>query len=130
MLYKVEPSSTFYNNLFFQLATLKFVARQVEHAVVIWATTCSTCNATMLRDKLNKNAARITGPLGVLFKISDEHLRPFHMGVPLGGGGGGWIKNRPCDVDARTTMKVTFGFRSNKVNKREMAHYLFHFFSQ
>ena len=37
-----------------QLATLKFVARQVEHAVVIRATTRSTCNATMLRDKLQK----------------------------------------------------------------------------
>ena len=57
MLYKVEPSSTFCND-FFQLATLKFVARQVEHAVVIRATTRSTCNA-MLRDKLNKNFARI-----------------------------------------------------------------------
>ncbi len=64
MLHKVEPSSTFCNN-FFQLATPKFVARQVEGAVVIRATTCSTCNATMLRDKLNKNVARITGPLPV-----------------------------------------------------------------
>ena len=61
MLHQVEPSSTFYNNVF-QLATLKCVARQVEHTVVIRATTRSTCNATMLRDKLNKNVARITGP--------------------------------------------------------------------
>ena len=45
-------------------ATLKFVARQVEHAVVIRATTRSTCNATMLRDKLNKSVARITGSSG------------------------------------------------------------------
>ena len=33
MLHKVEPSSTFCNN-FSQLATLKFVARQVEHPTV------------------------------------------------------------------------------------------------
>ena len=46
MLHKVEPSSTFCN-FFFQLATLKFVARQVEHAVIIRATTRLTCNATM-----------------------------------------------------------------------------------
>ena len=59
---KVEPSSTFCNN-FFQLATLTSVARQVEHAVVIRATTRSTCNATMMRDKLNKNVAHITGLL-------------------------------------------------------------------
>ena len=64
MLHKVEPSPTFCNN-FFQLATMKFVTRQVEHAVEIRATTHLTCNATMLRDKLNKNVARITGPLGI-----------------------------------------------------------------
>ena len=40
-----------------------FVERQVEHGVVIRATTRSTCNETMLPDKLNKNVARITGPL-------------------------------------------------------------------
>ena len=34
MLHKVEPSFTFCNN-FFQLATLKFVVRQVEHTVGI-----------------------------------------------------------------------------------------------
>ena len=51
--------STFCNNSF-QLATLKFVARQVEHAVVILATTRSTCNATRLQDMFNKNVARIT----------------------------------------------------------------------
>ena len=62
MLQKVELGSTLCNMLV-QLATLKFVARQVEHVVVIQATTRSTCNATMLRDKLNKNVARITGPL-------------------------------------------------------------------
>ena len=62
MLHKVEPSSTFCNN-YFQLATLKFVARRVEHAVVIRSTTLSTCNETMLRDKLKKSVARITGPL-------------------------------------------------------------------
>ena len=38
MLRKVDPSSTFCNK-FLQLATLKFVAWQVEHAVVIRATT-------------------------------------------------------------------------------------------
>ena len=32
MLHKVEPSSTFCKN-FFQLATMKFVARQGEHTV-------------------------------------------------------------------------------------------------
>ena len=53
MLNKVEPGSTFCNNCF-QLATLKFVARQVEHAVEIRTTTRSTCNAKMLRDKLKK----------------------------------------------------------------------------
>ena len=37
MLHKVDTSYTFFN-IFFQLATLKFVAWQVEHAVVIWAT--------------------------------------------------------------------------------------------
>ena len=62
MLKKVEPSSTFCNN-FFKLARMKFVAGQVEHTVVIRATTRSTRNATMLRDKLNKYVACITGPL-------------------------------------------------------------------
>ena len=61
MLCKVDPSSTFCNK-FFQLATLKFVALQVEHAVVIQAETRSTCNATMLHDKLNENVAYITWP--------------------------------------------------------------------
>ena len=44
---------------------MKFVARQVEQTVVIHvrATTRSNYNAIMLQDKLNKNAARITGPL-------------------------------------------------------------------
>ena len=46
-----------------QLATPKIVARQFEHTVVIRATTGSTCNATILRDKLNKNVARIARPL-------------------------------------------------------------------
>ena len=49
---------------FFILATLKFVAWKVEHAVVVRATTRSICNATMLRDKLKENADRITWPLG------------------------------------------------------------------
>ena len=61
MLQKVELGSTFCNMLL-QLATPKSVAKQAEHAVVIRTTTRSTCNATMLRDKLNKNVARITGP--------------------------------------------------------------------
>ena len=34
-VHKVEPSSAYCSILFFQLATLKFVARQVEYAVVI-----------------------------------------------------------------------------------------------
>ena len=50
-------------NILLQLATLKFVAWKVEHAVVIRATTLSTCNATMLRHKLNENVARSTWPL-------------------------------------------------------------------
>ena len=63
MLRKVGPSSTFCNK-FFQLATLKLVVWQVEHAVsvAIRETTRSTCNATMLRDRLNENVARITWP--------------------------------------------------------------------
>ena len=65
MLRKVDPSSTF------QLATLKFVAWKVEHAVVIRATTSFTCSATMLRDKLNENVARITWPL-IFFSIPDH----------------------------------------------------------
>ena len=65
MLRKVDQSSTFWNK-FFQLATLKFVAWQVKQAVVIRATTRSTCSATMLRHKLNENVARITWPLDVV----------------------------------------------------------------
>ena len=61
MVRKVDPSFTFCNK-FFQLVTLKFVAWQVEHAVVIRATTPSTCNATMFRDKLKENVARIIWP--------------------------------------------------------------------
>ena len=69
MLHKVEPSFTFCN---IQLVTLKFAARQVEHAVVIRATTRSICNATMLREKLNKNVARITGPLKKLVRMAKD----------------------------------------------------------
>ena len=43
LLQKVELGSTLCNMLL-QLATLKFVARQVEHAVVVRITTRSTCN--------------------------------------------------------------------------------------
>ena len=71
MLHKVEPASTFCNN-FFQLATMKFAARQVEHAVEIRTTTRSTCNASMLRDKLNKNVAHITGPLRLYFLVLEQ----------------------------------------------------------
>ena len=53
MLRKVDPSSTFCKQ-FFQLATLKFVPWQVEHAVVIRATTRSTCNAIMLRHNVER----------------------------------------------------------------------------
>ena len=47
---EVDPSSTFWNK-FFQLATLKFVAWQVEHAVVIRATTLFNlqCNSRVAR---------------------------------------------------------------------------------
>ena len=72
LLLKVELGSTLCNMLL-QLATPKFVARQAEHAAVIRAKTCSTCNVTMLRDKLNKNAA---------FDF-------FFLGGGGGGGGGG-----------------------------------------
>jgi len=40
----------------------------VTHAV-IRATTVSTCNATMLRDKLKENVARFTGPLLAISKL-------------------------------------------------------------
>ena len=63
LLQKGELGSTLCNMLL-QLATLKFVAWQVEHAVVIRATkTRSTCNATMLLLNLNENVARITWAL-------------------------------------------------------------------
>ena len=58
MLQKVELGSNL-RNVLLQLATLKFVAWQVEHAVVIRAITRSTCNATMFRDKLNEHVSRI-----------------------------------------------------------------------
>ena len=60
LLLKIELGSTLCNILL-QLATLKFVAWQVdhEHVVVIWETICSTCSATML---LKKNVAHITCP--------------------------------------------------------------------
>ena len=60
-LHKVGPSSTFYN-IFFSTYNTEIFARQVKHALVIRATTRSTCNATTWRDKLNKNVARISGP--------------------------------------------------------------------
>ena len=82
MLHKVEPISTLCNMLV-QLATLKFVARQVEHAIVIRVTTRSTSNATMLRDKLNKNVARINGPLYVLF-CANEHSYYLKLTIGLG----------------------------------------------
>ena len=60
---KVELGSTL-RNILLQLATLKFVAWQVEHGAVIRATTCSTFNAaTMLCYKLNENVSRIILPL-------------------------------------------------------------------
>ena len=66
MLQKVELDSTLWNMLL-QLATPEFDARQVDHALVIRATTRSTYNATMLRDKLIKSVARINGPLMFFF---------------------------------------------------------------
>ena len=47
------------------LATLYFAARRVGHKrgnILLAQQWVSTCNATMLRDKLKKNVARITGP--------------------------------------------------------------------
>ena len=61
LLQKVELGSLL-RNVLLQLSTLKFVAWKVEHAVVIRATTRSTCNVSMLRRKLNENVARITWP--------------------------------------------------------------------
>ena len=62
MLQKVELESTL-RNMLPQLATLYFAARQVGTNMVIAQQCVSTCNATMLQDKLKKNVARITGPL-------------------------------------------------------------------
>ena len=59
---------------FRRLATLYFVARQVGHKRVIHATEGSTCNATMLQDKLKKNVARITVPLPGLTTFTSTHL--------------------------------------------------------
>ena len=61
MLQKVELGFTL-RNILLQLATLKFVAWQVEHGVVIRATARSNCNARMFRDKLKENIARIAWP--------------------------------------------------------------------
>ena len=57
MLQQVELASTFFNN-FFKLATTKFCC------VTMFEVGGNTCkNATLLRCKLKKNVARITGPL-------------------------------------------------------------------
>ena len=61
LLKKVELGSTLCNVLL-QRARLKFVAWQVEHVVVIRATTRLTYNATMLHHKLNENVAHNTWP--------------------------------------------------------------------
>ena len=53
MLRKVDPSSTVCNN-FFQLATLKFVAWKVEHAVVIRRTTLFNLQCNNVARKLTK----------------------------------------------------------------------------
>ena len=60
MLQKVELGSTLCNMLL-QLATRKFVARQVERKLVIRETTRLAYNATMLLDKLNKNVPMLPG---------------------------------------------------------------------
>ena len=72
---KIEIGSTLH--ILLKLATLKFVVWQVEHAVVIRVTPCSTCHATMLRHKLNENVALITWPLDfhVPFTRSDKISR-------------------------------------------------------
>ena len=59
-------------NILLQLATLKFVAIQVEHAVVILATTRSNCNATMSWDKLNNLPSLYT--IGEYLDGLHEHL--------------------------------------------------------
>ena len=47
-----------------QLTTLYFAARQVGHKRGNARNNAfSTCNGTMLQDKLKKNVTRITGPL-------------------------------------------------------------------
>ena len=62
MLRKVDPSSTFCNK-FFQLATLKFVARKVEHTEVIRATTLFNLQCNNVARQVERNVARITWPL-------------------------------------------------------------------
>ena len=47
---------------------------QVEHAVVIRATTRSTCNAAVLRHKLNENVAGISWPLPTCDHVFIESL--------------------------------------------------------
>ena len=63
-------------------ATLKFIAWEVEHAVVIRATTRSTCNATMLRHKLNENVASITWPYTCLeYNCTCSNHRTFMLSI-------------------------------------------------
>ena len=70
-----------------QLATPEFDARQVDYALVIRATTRSTYNATMLRDKLIKNVARINGPLMFFFHFfvtcSMVNSTQWSIGLPV-----------------------------------------------
>ena len=72
MLRKVDPNCTFCN-IFFQLATLKFVVWKVEHAVVIRGITSLTCNATLLCVKLNENQLPVL--LGLNRPITHEENR-------------------------------------------------------
>ena len=67
MLQKVELGSTL-RNILLQLATLKFVAWQVERLAL------RGNNKTMLRDKLNENVARITWPLQYFCSHVTRHL--------------------------------------------------------
>ena len=71
---KVELGTTL-RNISLQLAKLKFVVWQVEHAVVIRAT-CSTSNATMLYDNLNNNMLPVLRGLYLHFQqyLSNEDI--------------------------------------------------------
>ena len=63
MLRKVDPSSSFWKNLCKKIPTLKFFTWNVEHAVVIRATTLFNLQYNNVARQIEKNVARITGHL-------------------------------------------------------------------